>query len=251
MKIKTYVGLILDKSGSMNSLKEFAINTFNEQIQTLKAESNSPKESTLRLLKGKGDVEGVETKLTLVSFNDNVQFHKFNEDVNAIQEFPADEYKPDGSTALFDAIGETIDRFTTEIPDLVEENSGALIIVITDGQENASKTYGGENGRKRLRSRIEELEKTDKWTITFMGCEKVMETAVDHLGLNVGNTRSWDPTQQGLAYASAVNTISTQNYMTARAEGTTSVKDFYKVTDEKEIEEAFKKMMMKKEWTQK
>jgi len=38
MSVKTYAALILDKSGSMNSLRQQAINSFNEQIQTLKTE---------------------------------------------------------------------------------------------------------------------------------------------------------------------------------------------------------------------
>jgi len=50
--VKTFAAVILDKSGSMESRKKFAIDTFNEQIQTLKAESNSPKEITKKILKG-------------------------------------------------------------------------------------------------------------------------------------------------------------------------------------------------------
>lgn len=227
MAIKTYAALILDKSGSMEVLRDYAIKSFNEQIQTLKAESNSPKEVAKKLLKGGDDAGGVETYLTLVSFNDNVDFHNFNQDVNSIQEFPADEYKPNGSTALFDAIGDTLDRFTAEIPGLADEDSGALIIIVTDGQENASKRYGGEEGRKKLRSRIDELQKTGKWTITFMGAEKVLETAVNHLGLSLSNTSSFDPTVVGLAAATVANTKGTRSYMAARSAGKTSVQNFY------------------------
>ena len=246
MAIKTFAAIILDKSGSMSSLKEYAVNTFNEQIQTLKTESNSPKEITKKLLKGSKNPTGVETRLTLVSFNDNVDFHNFNEDVNSIQEFPTDEYKPNGSTALFDAIGETLDRFTAEIPDLAEDDAGALVIIVTDGQENASKKYGGEGGRKKLKSRIEELQATGKWTITFMGAEKVLETAVDHLGLNIGNTRTWDTNAQGIAFASAVNSVGTENYMSARKLGKTAVMNFYNDVDEKEVKKKLKKSSWEK-----
>jgi len=239
MTVKTFAAIILDKSGSMGSLREYAINTFNEQIQTLKKESNSPKEITKKILKGSTDVTGVETYLSLVSFNDNVDFHTFNQDVNSIKEFPADEYKPNGSTALFDAIGDTIDRFTSEIPELNEEDSGALLIVVTDGEENASRRYGGEEGRKKLKARIDELQKTGKWTITFMGAEKVLETAVGRLGLQVGNTMSWDASAAGLTKASRSHTIGTRSYMSARKLHKTSVDNFYQgiggVDDKKRV----------------
>lgn len=224
--IKTFAAIILDKSGSMGNMKDFAINTFNEQIQTLREESNNPKEITKKILKGAKDVTGVETYLTLVSFNDSVKFHTFNEDINIVDEFPADEYSPNGSTALFDAIGETIDRFTGEIPELEEENAGALLVVVTDGQENASRNYKGDDGRKKLKSRIEELQETGKWTITFMGAEDVFEAAVEGLGLSFANTITWDPTDPANAISTA--TVGTRNYMSSRViDGVTSVDDFY------------------------
>jgi len=167
--------------------------------------------------------------------------------VNSIVEFPAKEYKPDGSTALFDAIGETIDRFVAEIPELAEEDSGALIVVVTDGEENASKRYGGEEGRKRLKGRIDELQKTGKWTITFMGAEKVLETAVGDLGLSMGNTMSFDPSSaDGLVMASVSNTVGTESYMSARRMGKTSVDNFYAGADKKA-----KKKTAKKKWVSK
>jgi hypothetical protein len=229
MAIKTYAALILDKSGSMGNIRDFAINSFNEQIQTLKAESDDPKEITKKLLKsGKQATEGVETYLTLVSFNDNVRFHVFNEDIKNVKEFPTDEYKPDGSTALFDAIGETIDRFTSEIPGLNDPDSGALLVIVTDGQENASKGYGGEEGRKKLKSRIEELQNSGKWTITFVGAEKVLETAVNHLGLHAGNVRAASMKDQlGWIDLADSQTIGTKNYMSARRQGHRSMTSYY------------------------
>lgn len=224
--IKTFAAIILDKSGSMGHMKDFAINTFNEQIQTLKEESNDPKEITKKILKGKKGITGIETYLTLVSFNDNVKFHTFNKDVSTIDEFPADEYQPNGSTALFDAIGETINRFTDEIPELEEENAGALLIIVTDGQENASRNYKGEEGRKKLKSRIEELQETGKWTITFMGAEDVFETVVEGLGLAFANTITWDPTNPAIATSNA--TVGTRSYMNSRVvDEVTSVDNFY------------------------
>lgn len=247
-KIKTYAAILLDESGSMDSIQEQAINNFNEQIQTLKNESNDPKAITKKLLHGSENPVGVETLLTLVSFADNVEFHVFNEDVNKVDEFDPKEYRPNGSTAMNDAIGDTIDRIVKEATDLDQPDVGVLMIIVTDGEENASKRWGGEEGKKRLRSRIEELEKTGKWTVTFMGCENALEESRS-LGISVGNTASWQATAQGMTYATATHTVGTRNYMSERLLHKTSVNNFYASIDEKDVkavEEDLKKKYSKK-----
>jgi hypothetical protein len=243
-KIKTYAAIILDKSGSMGSIREQAINNFNEQIQTLKNESNDPKAITKKLLHGSENPVGVETLVTLVSFADDVTFHTFNEDVNKVDEFPANEYKPNGSTALRDAIGDTIDRLVKEATDLDQPDVGVLMIVVTDGQENASKRYGGEEGRKLLKSRVEELEKTGKWTITFMGCKDAFEESRS-LGMSAGNTQAWVATAAGATMSTASQNIGTRNYMSERLMHKTSVQNFYASVDQDELKEEESNLLKK------
>jgi uncharacterized protein YegL len=230
--IKTHCALILDKSGSMQGIRDSALNSFNEQIQTLKAESNSPDAIAKKMLVSGGNPTGVETYVTLVLFNDNVDYLNFDQNVNDIEEFPSEKYQPNGSTALFDAIGMTIDRFTSEIQGLDDPDTGMLFIIVTDGQENASKTWGQEQGRMKLKSRIEELQETKKWTFTFIGSEKVMETAVDHLGLHAGNTASFSAkSSAGWAAAGVQMASSTRGYMSARMLHKTSVDSYYSGDD--------------------
>jgi hypothetical protein len=230
--IRTHVALILDKSGSMQKIRDSALMSFNEQIQTLKRESNSPDAIAKKMLVSGGNPTGVETYMTLVTFNDNVDFLNFDQNVNDIEEFPEDQYKPDGSTALFDAIGQTIDRFTSEIQGLDDPDTGMLFIIVTDGQENASKTWGQEEGRQKLKSRIEELQESKKWTFTFIGSEKVMETAVDHLGMHAGNTAVFAAkSASGWAGATRSMAMGTGNYMKHRMMKETSVASYYSGDD--------------------
>jgi hypothetical protein len=243
-KIKTYAAIILDKSGSMGSIREQAINNFNEQIQTLKNESNDPKAITKKLLHGSNNPVGVETLITLVSFADDVTFHTFNEEVNKVEEFPANEYKPNGSTAMRDAIGDTIDRITKEATDLSEPDVGVLMIIVTDGFENASKRYGGEEGRKILKSRIEELEKTGKWTFTFMGCENAFEESRS-LGMSAGNTQAWVASAAGATVSTATQNIGTRHYMSERLMHKTSVQNFYAGVDQDELKEEESNLLKK------
>lgn len=246
--IKTYVALILDKSGSMSSIREKAIKDFNEQIQTLKSQSNSPKEITKKLLKNDTDTPAtIVTNLTLVTFADTVDFLNFNEDVNIVQEISPNDYRPNGSTALMDAIGETLDRFAAEIPEIQDPDTGALIIIVTDGEENSSKRYGGQHGKNQLKKRIDELQATGKWTITFMGAENVWAISQD-LGLAFGNTAKWDPsTVKGNVYALSARSLGTENYYKERLTGHTAVQNFYSSIDEAKLEEDVKEKLKKLE----
>lgn len=231
MTVKTYVAIILDKSGSMDTIKNEAINHFNEQLQVLKEESNAPDKVAKKMLQNE-ESNAVETHVTFVTFNNNVETLIENDDVNNISEIDDSTYKPGGTTALYDAIGETIEKFQS-YSDINDSNVSVLFTIITDGQENASEKFNGENGRKKVKSQIDELQKTGKWTFTFMGANQdVMETAVDGLGIRAGNTMSFDYSAEGMTLASDTHSMSTRAYFTARREGNLSVTSFYDSEDE-------------------
>lgn len=231
---KTYVAIILDKSGSMDVIKDEAINHFNEQIQVLKEESNATTQVAKKMLQNDG-TEGVETKVTFVTFNQSITNHNFNEDVNSINEITSDDYSPSGTTALYDAIGETIENFHN-IEDINDPNVSVLFTIITDGQENASTKFAGDEGRRRVKDQIDELQKSGKWTFTFMGANQdVMETAVNNLGIHEGNTMSFDYDKVGMAMASNTHTSSTRAYFNAVRSGENlSVQSFYSEPDSEE-----------------
>jgi uncharacterized protein YegL len=246
--IRTYVALILDRSGSMKDIREKALNDFNEQIQTLKSQSNEPKEITKKLLKNETDkpVE-IMTKLTTVTFADTVKFLTFNEEINIAEEMKKEDYVPNGSTALLDAIGETIDRFTAEIPEISQPDAGVLFLIVTDGDENASRRYGGAN-KATLKKRIKELQDTGRWTITFMGTEEghVWEAA-EELGLSAGNTMNWVNTNsKGVAMAAATRSLGTKNYMSERIlHKKMAVQDFYASVNTDEAEKLADEKLLK------
>ena len=84
--LKTYVAVILDRSGSMCGIQDEARNNFNEQLQVLKEESNKPSNVAKKLLQGQ-PTSGLETKVTFVTFNEKIDTAIFNEDVNNVEEF--------------------------------------------------------------------------------------------------------------------------------------------------------------------
>lgn len=235
MTIKTYVAIILDKSGSMDTIKTEAINHFNEQLQVLKEESNAPDKVAKKMLQNE-ESNAVETHVTFVMFNNKVETLIENDDVNNISEIDDSTYKPGGTTALYDAIGETIEKFQS-YSDINDPNVSVLFTIITDGQENASEKFNGDSGRKKVKSQIDELQETGKWTFTFMGANQdVMETAVEGLGIRAGNTMSFDYSAEGMTLASDTHSMSTRAYFSARRQGDLSVASFY--TEDGEDEDA-------------
>ncbi len=223
--IKTFVALIVDESGSMKSIQKQSIDNFNEQLQTLKSESNSPDAVAKKLLIGGQQYDGVETHVSVVKFNDKVNVVVPLAEVNTVNEITVNDYNPDGSTALYQAIGETISRFQN-ITDMSDPTSSALFIIITDGQNNVHGKYT----REEVKSLIDELTASGRWTFTFMGTENALDQAED-LGIAKGNMAAFAATNVGMATASDLMTSSLRSYYDARRSGTMSVSSFYDEDD--------------------
>ena len=142
-KLKTYIHIILDQSGSMQTIKKETISHFNEQIQEIK-------------LKNK---KNMDTLVSLTVFNENVTDKFLNKPIKKLAEINDKTYNPNGMTALFDAIGFSIQKLNS-LPDIKDENTAVLVVILTDGWENASTTHS----QKEIAAQIRELEATKQWT---------------------------------------------------------------------------------------
>ena len=83
-----------------------------------------------------------------------------------LREITFRDYRPDGSTALLDAIGITVRHLQDTIGEEVAQDEASVVVVIfTDGYENASREYN----QTRISSLISELEHTVKWSFRYIG----------------------------------------------------------------------------------
>ena len=83
-----------------------------------------------------------------------------------LREITFQGYRPDGSTALLDAIGKSIRHLQKTIGEEVARDEASVVVVIfTDGYENASSEFSHE----QVSSLIRELELTDKWSFSYIG----------------------------------------------------------------------------------
>lgn len=204
-----HVIFVLDHSGSMNTITEIARSSFNEQLQTCKKESHDQ-----------------DTFVSLIEFSDDAELVFREISIDDVRELAG--YYTDNMTALYDAIGLAVSTLR-EIPELTEEkNHSALVIVVTDGLENYSKDFKGEPGRIRLKSLVEELEGTGKWTFTFMGAgQDVMKTAVAGMSIGAGNAMQFTATMDGYNVANDKVCKGLTNFYSSRRIGRQAVSNFY------------------------
>lgn len=170
-KAKVFVSFVLDESSSMSTGQGAIVSGMNEQIQTLKK----------RFADG-----SVEPVVTFVKFSDNVISMYEGRTLDELQEFKQTDYKPNGMTALYDAVGYTIDT-VQKLDGINDEGNSSLLIIITDGEENSSRKFNSS----QISEKIKTLNGSGKWTLTYIGPNNVDLTVVNKsTNINYGNMYS-------------------------------------------------------------
>lgn len=197
--------IILDESGSMNSIKKTIINGFNDLINSLKSIEKEFIEQ--------------EHFISLISFNSkkNNVIH-FTEPAGKIITINKNNYNPESSTPLFDAMGFSILKLKHYLSD--KNNYSVLVTILTDGEENASKEFS-LIAIKRL---IEEL-KSENWTFTYIGTEHdVDKTSLD---LNINNSICFKKNDIGIKKMFEIETTSRIKYSLSIRNGKKINNDYY------------------------
>ena len=144
----TDITMVIDRSGSMESIRtdaEGGINTFIDSQKT----------------------EPGEALLTLVQFDTDYEFvHKGA----AICSVPKFKLVPRGSTALLDAVGRAINETGARLAAMEESQRPGLVVfvIVTDGAENSSKEFT----REKIREMIEHQQSVYKWQFTFLAANQ-------------------------------------------------------------------------------
>lgn len=205
---KTYAFLILDKSGSMGYCLVPTIMGFNEQIQTIKSESK----------------DNGEWFVSVITFNQKVDAPAENWCVSAeaVEEINETTYVPNGSTAMLDAVGSTLARIKASTP-YTDPNVSYLIVIISDGQENASREYNWSS----VGELVQELQATKRFTFTYMGANQDLGVINNALHIPAGNMANYRSDAVGTACALHAHSSGTREYMKARRRGLAAVESFY------------------------
>lgn len=154
--------ILLDRTGSMSSIWDEALSSVNAYAKSVGEEEEGEKD--------------FETKVSLAVFDaqDGLQFDVLRKSVNAESwtEVTNDEAHPRGMTPLFDAIGQLVAMAEADAPEK------AVLVIMTDGHENASREMTGPLAKKAL----ERAEKRG-WEVVFLGAEFAAFGDADQVGV--------------------------------------------------------------------
>ena len=160
----TALGLIVDRSGSMESMAQEVKGSVKQFILEQKKDT------------------GRKATLTTTQFDDHYEvIHDF-QDIQAIDEEKfVREYSPRGLTALLDAIGRTTLAMKQKIDSMAEADKPKRVVVavITDGLENASKEFT----ISQIKEMIKEQESAG-WDFLFMGATLDTIKVAENIGFS-------------------------------------------------------------------
>ena len=123
-------------------------------------------------------------------------------DLNKVKNITEKEYTPQGTTALLDAVGNTLSQLKT-LPDIDAKGNKVLVVITTDGKENASKewTYA------KVKALISELQKKN-FEFVFLGANIDAAAAAQNIGIKKENAVKYKNTKTGVkANFRAVNAM--------------------------------------------
>lgn len=206
---KNYVVLVLDESGSMGSMRDEAMGAFNQQIKDLRKAA---------------EADEIDVRVGLVKFNTNAEDPTiWDKPISKVANLKKSEYKPDGMTAMLDAVGLAIDKLT-DLSDIDDEGTSVLVNIISDGHENNSKKYSYSD----IAERIQKLQATGRWTFTYSGANQDLSVVSQKLNIPIGNTLEFAATSDGLQASTQARTLSFDSYYGAlRKSKSVSVANFY------------------------
>jgi len=167
----THMILVLDESGSMGGVKDATIEGINSLVNKQKQD---PGDFTTALYKFS---EKTSPKVVFTELNGS-------------------SYTPYGGTALNDAVcmaTEEEGKWLSEKPE-EERPDKVVVVIVTDGYENSSKTYTLSD----VKDRIKHQEEVYNWKFVFLGANIDAFHAGSSYGIATRSTVQWDPTDHGV-----------------------------------------------------
>ena len=173
----TDITMVIDRSGSMQSIQSDAEGGINSFIEQQKQEPG-------------------EANVTLVQFDTDYEFVHSGVPIKRV---PAFKLVPRGSTALLDAVGRAINETGARLAAMEEAQRPGLVVfvIVTDGEENSSREFTLD----QIRKMVEHQQSAYKWQFTFLAANQDAFAAGGSMGIaqdgiaaySMGKVRgSWD-----------------------------------------------------------
>jgi uncharacterized protein with von Willebrand factor type A (vWA) domain len=162
---KINVIFLLDRSGSMNGSESDTIGGYNSFLK-------KQKDNTL---------------VTTILFDDKYETLYYREDIKKVKKLTSKEYYVRGCTALYDAIGITVNRLKKDV-----KNQKVLFVITTDGLENASKEYHKDDIKKII-------EENSNFEFIYLGANIDSYAEGSKIGIKSSNISNYKKTRKGIS----------------------------------------------------
>lgn len=179
----TDITLVVDRSGSMGSIREDAEGGVNAFIEEQK----------------RADGEAV---LTLVQFDTEYEFLHRGVPINEVEPY---KLAPRGMTALLDAVGRAINETGGRLAAMPEEQRPGLVIfvIVTDGLENSSSEFT----RDQIREMIQHQQEKYNWQFTFLGADQDAFAEAGAMGIDSAGVASFSKSKVNEAYLATASKV--------------------------------------------
>ena len=161
--------ILLDRTGSMSSIWDEALSSENSYAETV----NTVRDGE--------DADTLSTEITLSVFDsqDGLQFDTLRRNATGETWNPVtnDEASPRGMTPLFDAIGRMVSMAEADSPER------AVIVIMTDGHENASREMTMDGARAAL-----DRARERGWEVVFLGADFGQFNDAESVGMDASKT---------------------------------------------------------------
>jgi hypothetical protein len=163
----THIIFIVDRSGSMSGIAKDMIGGYNTFI---KKQKETPGECFVSFYQFDDIYESVFERIALAD----------------VKDLDDTTYVPRNMTALYDAIGKTVNNYGKYLSELAEDQrpERVLVVIITDGQNNASHEFTAD----QVKNIVKHQTDVYKWDFVFLGSNIDSWSVADSIGIKAGST---------------------------------------------------------------
>ena len=176
----TEIICIIDRSGSMESIRSDAIGGFNRFL----ADQQEPKDPA---------------RLTMVLFDDQYEVVHNGTDIHTIPPLTTKTFVPRGMTALLDAVGRTLNTVSARLAEIpVQERPEKIIVaILTDGQENASREFSLPVIREMISHYTTDL----KWDFIYLAATQDAFLDAEKIGISADYAIQFSADKTGIHHS--------------------------------------------------
>lgn len=186
---RTFLNIVLDTSYSMARVRQETIDAVNA------------------FLDGQRSDRVDELVVTLTQFSDlrKVKVCYTAKPIAEVKPLSHKTYIPDGNTALYDAVARTLVAMERQ----VGTQARVLTVVLTDGEDNASREVQSAEALRRI---IEQYQRLGNWTFVFMAAGVSAYQYGAAMGFPSGNVSAYNAAHVGTALATVARGVTSYRH---------------------------------------